>query len=453
MPELVESAENVIQGAKEAVLPHFTFLKEVMETGPKLMVRGKGVRLWDIHGKEYIDGMSILWVVNAGHGREEIKEAVTAQMDKISYATLFGGYFNEPAVRLAQKLALITPGDLTHTFFVSGGSEAIETSVKIARQYHQLNGHPNRYKVIGRREAYHGTTYGALSLSGIKANRTPFEPLLPGFRHISPPYCYRCDFGKAYPECDLDCVRTLQQLIEFEGPKTIACVVMEPVMSALGSVAPPQEYYRKIREICDQYGILLVLDEVNNGFGRIGRMFASEHYGITPDMMTFAKGLSSGYMPIGATIVRRGIAEKFVDWMLVHGLTFGGHPLACAAALKNIEIIEKENLPARSAEMGAYLLEKLKTLEEHSIVGDVRGLGLHTSVEYVKDKKTKERLSGRVRIASKVEERMYRRGIYLCRASVDKTYIAPPLIVRKEEIDRIVNALDESIGEVEKEIA
>lgn len=438
--------------AKSHLFPHFFFMKEMREHGPKVITKGDGVYIWDEHGNKYLDAMSILWVVNAGHGRKEIINAMKEQLEKIEFVSLFGGYANEPSVKLAKKLSDITPGDLSVTFFVSGGSEAIESAIKLARQYHQLNGQPGRYKILSRREAYHGTTFGALSVSGIYANSAAFEPLLPGYFHYFPPYCYRCEYCLSYPVCNLLCVDTIERMIEAEGPKTISAIVTETVQSTLGSIVPPPDYFQKLRKLCDKYGILLIIDEVNNGFGRTGKMFAIERYGIVPDMMTFAKGITSGYAPLGAVIARQYIADKFSEWMFVHGITFGGHPASCAAALANIEIMEKEKLPDRSEEMGKYLLGKLNELRDLPLVGDVRGIGLHTTIEYVADKVTKKKIPTKQWIAGKVEGKMWEKGVYLCRASVDKTYIAPPLIIEREQIDEIVAALKESINEVAKEL-
>ncbi|MBI2252381.1 MAG: aspartate aminotransferase family protein [Armatimonadetes bacterium] len=406
--------------------------------------------LYDFKGKEYIDAHSILWVANIGHGRKEIALSCQEQMEKLAYGSLFGGYFNEPAIKLALKLKEIAPAKLQGVFFTSGGSEAVESAIKIARQYHQRKGQLSRVKIISRRESYHGVTWGALSATGLRIYRTPFEPLVPGFLHISPPYCYRCDFGKTYPECKIECAETLEQLIRYEGPKTIAAFIGEPVMSAAGALVAPLEYWNKIQEICRNYGILLIIDEVINAFGRCGYMFASNHYKIKPDLITLAKALTGGYAPMGAVLINKEIMECFQDWMFVHGLTFGGHPVSAIAALKNIEVLEKEKLISKAKDLGKYLLEGLENLKKHKIIGDIRGIGMHTAIEYVKDKKTKEKI--KTNLAAKIEESAWKKGIYLCRASIDKTYIAPPLIITKEQINKIIDVLDESIEKAVKDI-
>ncbi|MCR4429055.1 MAG: aspartate aminotransferase family protein [Caldiserica bacterium] len=442
----------VIQAIKENLWPHYAFQSEIREKGPKVLVKGDGAILWDIEGREYIDGHSILWVVNVGHGRKEIVQAMAQQGEKISYASLFGGYSNEPAGLLAKKLAEITPGDLWVSFLVSGGSEAVEAAIKIARQYQMLMGFPQRFKIIARKESYHGATLGALSCTGLRVYRTSFEPLLPGFVHVPPPYCYRCEFQLEYPSCNIQCVKAIEEAILWEGPKTVAAVIAEPVMSAAGALVPPPEYFPRLREICDHYGVLLIIDEVLNAFGRTGKMFAIERYGIVPDIMTLAKALSGGYAPIGAAVVRKEIFEAFQDYMMMHGITYGGHPLSCVAALKNIEIMERENLPQRGEEMGRELGKLLEPLKKHKMVGDIRGIGLHYALEYVLDKNTKARIPGDQRVAARVEELCWKKGLYLCRASVDKTYIAPPLVVTNDQLQRIVEILDQSISEVEREI-
>lgn len=442
----------VTQAIKEHLWPHYAFQSEIREKGPKVLVKGDGAVLWDIEGREYIDGHSILWVVNVGHGRKEIIQAMAEQGENISYASLFGGYSNEPAGLLAKKLAEITPGDLWVSFLVSGGSEAVEAAVKIARQYQILKGFPQRFKIIARKESYHGATLGALSCTGLRVYRTSFEPLLPGFVHVPPPYCYRCEFDLEYPSCNIQCVKAIEEAIIWEGPKTVAAVIAEPVMSAAGALVPPPEYFPRLREICDHYGVLLIIDEVLNAFGRTGKMFAIERYGIVPDIMTLAKALSGGYAPIGAAVTRKEIFEAFNDYMMMHGITFGGHPISCVAALKNIEIMERENLPQKGEEMGKELGKLLQPLKRHKMVGDIRGIGLHYALEYVLDKNTKARIPGDQRVAARVEELCWKKGLYLCRASVDKTYVAPPLVVTYDQLQRIVEILDQSISEVEREI-
>lgn len=437
--------------ASHRLIPHFAIWKEIEKYGPRIITKGKDVYIWDIDGNKYIDAMSILWVVNVGHGRQEIIDSMYEQMKKINYVSLFGGYHHEKALILADLLCSILP--VESVFFSNSGSEAIETAIKIARQYHYVTGNPQKYKIIGRWHSYHGVTYGALSVSGIRQNRNFFEPLIPGFCHFEVPYCYRCPFNQSYPGCNLRCADDFERLVENEGPKTIAAVILEPVMSALGSVFAPdiKEYYKRIRNICDKYDIILIFDEVNNGFGRTGKLFAYEHTQVKPDIFVLGKGLTSGYAPLGATAVTKKISDVFKDWMFVHGFTFGGHPISSTAAIENIKIIRNERLYENSEIMGQYLGKRLQELYEFDIVGDIRGIGLHWSIEYVDDKKTKKPISSKFWVAARVERELLKNGVYLARASVDRTYIAPPLIINKDQIDFIIEALKKSIYVVQKD--
>lgn len=443
---------ELIKIAESNVLPHYAFVKEIREKCPKIIVQGKGAKIYDIDGKEYIDGLSILWTVNIGHGRKEIIDALKEQLEKISYASLFGGYFNEPAIKLADKLAKITPSSLKTSFFISGGSEAVESAIKFVRQYWAIKGMPEKKKIISRRESYHGVTYGALSATGLRIYRQPFEPLLPFFLHVSPPYCYRCDFGKNPQNCNVECANQIKDLIFYEGARTIAAIIMEPVMSAAGALVPPKKYFETIQNIAKENHILIIADEVINAWGRCGDLFASNIFNLDPDIMVFGKGITSGYAPLGAMIVKEELFEFFIENMFVHGHTFGGHCLSTVAALKNIELIENEKLYLLAKEKGEKLGKLLNELKKHNRVGDVRGIGFHWAIEYVKNKETKERIPSSIRFAMMVEEAAYKRGLYLCRASVDKTYIAPPLIIEDKDIEKLVEILDDSIGEASKSL-
>ena len=376
-------------------------------------------------------------------------------MGKIEFFPNFGGWANIPSIKLSEKLAAITPGDLAVSFLVSGGSEAVETCFKIARQYFTLRSEGKRYKFISRKRAFHGATLGAISANGWEKHRAAFEPLAPGFIHIEPPYCYRCSFGREYPGCNLECARQLEQTIQFEGAQTVAAFIAEPVMgAAAGVLVPPPEYFPLIREICDRYGILLIFDEVITGFGRTGKMFASDHWGVTPDMMALAKGISSGYFPVGAAVVRGGIAQTFLggdERRFYHGHSYGGHPVGAAASLASIEVIERDGLVRQSAEIGRRMLGRLTELKSHRIVGDVRGLGLFLCVEFVADKKTKELLDPERRVGERVCRRAYELGV-LTRNEWDKIVICPPLVITEQQADRIVDVLGQAITEAEKEL-
>jgi adenosylmethionine-8-amino-7-oxononanoate aminotransferase len=392
-------------------------------------------------------------VVNAGHGRAEIAEAMAEQARKVAYVSS-AAYTSVPAVQLAETLAAITPGDLSRVFFSSGGSEAVETALKIAKQVQVLRGFPKRYKVIARRGSYHGMTFGAMSLT--TGNRTQqerfFGPLMDGVYHVPSPNRYRNDFGLEGEAGDIMCARWVEQEILFQGPETVAAVIGEPISSSNGVHIPSPTYWQLLREICTRHGVLLIMDEVITGFGRTGAWFATEHFGVVPDIMTLAKGLSSGYAPIAATIVRPEVFEVFTSEKntVSHLLTFGGQAVAAAAALKNIEIIARERLPERAAEHGPYLLGGLSSLkEQHPTVGDVRGLGLLCALELVKDKATKEKWARDSafirRMHNLVTERRMLTRVW------ELLHIAPPLIVTREEIDRIVAILDDSLTIAERE--
>jgi adenosylmethionine-8-amino-7-oxononanoate aminotransferase len=421
--------------------------------GLKVFDRGEGCRLYDVHGKEYIDAISGLWVVNAGHGRREIGEAMSRQAGQLAYVSA-SSYTNVPAVQLAERIAALTPGDLDRVFLCSGGSEAVESALKIAKQVQALRGFPRRYKVIARRGSYHGSTFGAMSLtaSGRGQQERYFGPFMAGVYHVPSPNHYRNDFGLAGEEGDLMCARYLEQEIEAQGPETVAAFIGEPISSSNGVHVPSKAYWQRVREICDRHGVLLILDEVITGWGRTGSWFAAEHFDVVPDILTMAKGLSSGYAPIGAAVVRPSVYEVFKrdDAVLGHLLTFGGQAVACAAAIANLEIMRREQLPERARELGPYLLQGLRALvDRHPTVGDARGLGLLTGIELVKDKASKERWGRDSAFIHRVSELLDERGL-LVRAW-DVVHVAPPLVVTRAEIDRIVTTLDEALTIAERE--
>jgi adenosylmethionine-8-amino-7-oxononanoate aminotransferase len=446
--------DPLYQKALDHVWIHTVNYVELAERqGLHVFERAEGSTLYDARGEAWIDALAGLWVVNAGHGRREIGEAMAEQASKLAYVSS-AAYTSVPAVQLAETLARITPGDLQRVFFSSGGSEAVETAIKIAKQVQALRGFPRRYKFIARRGSYHGMTYGAMSLT--TGNRTLqerfFGPLMDGVYHVPSPNHYRNDFGLEGEAGDVMCAKWVEQEILFQGPETVAAVIAEPISSANGVHIPSPKYFQLLREICDRHGVLLILDEVINGFGRTGTWFATEQFGIVPDIMTMAKGLSSGYAPIAATIVRPEVFELFMSEKntVNHLLTFGGQAVAAAAALKNIEIIEREGLVQRSAEMGEYLLKGLRWLhDKHPTVGDARGLGLLCAIELVKDKGTKEKWARDSdfikRVGQLVNERRMLTRVW------ELLHVAPPLVITNAEIDRIVAILDESIGIAEKE--
>ena len=437
---------------------HFTQMKHIIDDpSPMVIARGEGSTVWDTKGKAYIDGLAGLFCVNVGYGRQEVIDAITAQLQKISYVSPFS-FPNEPAVELAAKLASLSPvGPDARVFFTTGGGEAVESALKISKQYQRARGFAGRYKTISRRIAYHGTTMGALSVGGLMGIRKMYEPLVPGARHVPIPHRFRCDYCWRDAQCSGQCATEVANLMEFENPETIAATIMEPVQNSGGCIVPPLTYYPEIRRLTQQHGIVMIMDEVICGFGRTGKMFATEHWGVKPDMMTLAKGLTSAYYPLGAVIVSKEIADSFIGdeyKKLLHGFTFGGHPVAAAAALANLAIIERENLADQAAQKGEYFRAELhKALDRHPSIGDIRGLGLFIGIEFVKNKETREAMDGGPMMGWLSDQLLKRGLIARCDDRLDPVIqLSPPLVITKEEMDRIVGILDEVVGALEEEL-
>jgi adenosylmethionine-8-amino-7-oxononanoate aminotransferase len=449
-----QDLDTVLQAAADHVWLHASPWQALTTCSDRrLLVSGHGCTVVDVHGRTYLDALSGLWLVNVGHGRSAIAEAMAQQAQTLAYASASRAT-TLPTIQLATLLARLTPGDLSTVLFSSGGSEAVESALKITRQYHTLRGEPERYKVIARRGSYHGATYGAMSASGAPQSVDPYySPLVPGAFTVSAPYCYRCDYRKTYPACEVYCVDAIEDLIVYENPRTVAAVIAEPISAACGVVVPPPEYFPRLREICDQHGVLLIFDEIITGFGRTGKMFAAEHWGVVPDIMTLAKGLSSGYAPIGATICRAHIARQFdgaKGKALAHLLTFGGQAVACAAALANLDILVQENLVDNAAQQGRYLLSQLQELAtRHPTVGDVRGLGLLCALELVKDRRTKEPFAAEGPESTRLLEILADLGM-LTRADTN-LYLAPPLCIQRHEVDHLVAMVDAGLTRFERE--
>jgi adenosylmethionine-8-amino-7-oxononanoate aminotransferase len=449
-----QDLDAVLQAAADHVWLHASPWQALTTCSDRrLLVSGHGCTVVDVHGRAYLDALSGLWLVNVGHGRSAIAEAMAQQAQTLAYASASRAT-TLPTIQLATLLARLTPGDLSTVLFSSGGSEAVESALKITRQYHTLRGEPERYKVIARRGSYHGATYGAMSVSGAPQSVDPYySPLVPGAFTVSAPYCYRCDYRKTYPACEVYCVDAIEDLIVYENPRTVAAVIAEPISAACGVVVPPPEYFPRLREICDRHGVLLIFDEIITGFGRTGKMFAAEHWGVVPDIMTLAKGLSSGYAPIGATICRAHIARQFdgaKGKALAHLLTFGGQAVACAAALANLDILVQENLVDNAAQQGRYLLSQLQELAtRHPTVGDVRGLGLLCALELVKDRRTKEPFAAEGPESTRLLEILADLGM-LTRADTN-LYLAPPLCIQRHKVDHLVAMVDAGLTRFERE--
>jgi len=438
--------------ARRHLWMHFTRLSAYEQVEVPIIVRGEGCYVWDEHGKRYLDGLSALFCVNIGHGRADIAQAGADQARELGFFTNWS-YAHPPAIELAARIAALAPGDLNRVFFTSGGSEAVESALKLARQYHRLTGHPNKYKVIAREIAYHGTSLGALSATGVPALRQPFEPLAPGGYHVPNTNTYRLPHHMT----EADLAETIADKIEFEGPDTVAAVILEPVQNAGGCFTPPDGYFQRVREICDQYDVLLISDEVICSWGRLGEWFGCQRYDYQPDLITTAKGLTSAYAPMGAVIASDRVAEPFLHGTasFAHGFTFAGHPVCAAVAMANLDAFEREgvleNVRAHEGEFRAML----DSLRDLPIVGDVRGAGYFHAIELVKDKQTKESFSeqeSETLLRGFLSGELYRRGL-ICRAD-DRgdpvIQLSPPLIAgpeQFEEIEAILRPLLTEAGE------
>jgi adenosylmethionine-8-amino-7-oxononanoate aminotransferase len=435
---------------------HFTRTSDWIGDSPSVPVleRGEGCYVWDSDGKRYFDGLSALFCAQIGYGRQELVDAATTQMQQLPFATNWS-WAHQPAVDLAGKLAERFPGDLDHFFFVNSGSEAVESAMKLAIQYHRMRGE-DRWKFISRNYAYHGTTFGALGLTGLPGLRKMFEPLRPGHFHAANTNEYRCKTSQACPPCDLSCARSFEQIIQAEGPDQIAAIFVEPVQNAGGCFTPPEGYMEEVRAICDKYGILMVSDEVICAFGRLGYWTGAEKYGYQPDLITFAKGVTSAYQPLGGVAFRRHIGEVLAEdttSMYLHGSTWGGHPVAAAVALANIEVFESEQILENVRANGDWFGEQLHGLyDRHEIVGDVRGTGYFWALELVKDRTNKigfddeeaERL-----LRGFLSNRLMELGL-ICRADDrDEPVIqlSPPLIATKDELGEVIAVLDQVLTE------
>lgn len=437
----------------------FTFLRNFRRDYP-VAVRGEGVYLFDENGKRYLDACGGAAVVTIGHGVPEIIDAIAQQARQLSY--VHSSQFASPvSAELAQVLAAKFPGPKQHArvHYTSGGSEATETAIKIARAYWLARGEPQRYKIISRWVSYHGTTLGALSASGNKLRRQAFAPLLPAaMEHISECFCYRCPLGLEYPSCALACAEELEQVILKTGNDSVAGFICEPVVGASSGAPPPDGYLQKIREICDAHGILMIADEVMTGAGRTGKYFAVEHWGVAPDMILLAKGLSSGYAPLGAVLAGEKVwrAIEAGPGSLDHGFTYQGHPPSLAAGLAVQRYLEKHDLVEQSRQRGDYLARKLESLRALPCVGDVRGKGLLQTVEFVADKTTKAPFSKEFNFNFRLFENMQARGVmvYPMRGTVDgggdHVLIAPPFVIEEAQIDFLVEQLAQSLDEVHR---
>ena len=413
-----------------------------------LAVHADGVWITDDTGKRYLDASGGPICVNVGHGRTAVAEAMAAQAADLDY--VHGPMFTSDVVEtLAKRLHSHAPPSIDRFYFCSSGCEAIETAMKLARQIQTARGESGRYRVISRWHSYHGSTLGALSVTGKPGMRNPFIPMLPPAVHIPPPYCFRCHYRLTYPQCGIRCAHALEEAIGVEGENTISAFLAETILgSTIGAVVPPPEYYEIISRICREHGILLIMDEVMCGMGRSGKWFGVEHYGINPDMMVLGKGLNGGYAPLSAVGCRSAHLEMLREQSgnFIHGHTFSHHPVAAAAGLRVVDILEKENLVNRAQELGAYLGNGLKTLLDHPHVADVRGIGLMWAVEFAKDRENTPFSRG-MQLTERVFDALMDAGVitYKCagfhNGSGDAIMLGPPFIIKKEELDRVVDAI------------
>jgi adenosylmethionine-8-amino-7-oxononanoate aminotransferase len=444
-----------LQGlAKRHLWMHFTRMGAYEDAEVPIIVRGEGAYVWDEHGNRYLDGLSGLFCSNAGHGRAELGEAAARQAEELDFYIIWS-YAHPRAIELASRIASLTPGDLNRVFFTSGGSEAVESAIKLVRAYHQRTGNPRKTKFISREIAYHGTTLGALQATGIPALRTDFEPLVPGGIKVPNTNSYH------WPD-DRDPLWAADQIenaILFEGPETVAAVILEPLQNAGGCIPPQEGYFDRVREICDRYDVLLVADEVICAWGRLGHWFGSQRYGFQPDLMTVAKALTSAYAPMGALIASDRVYEPFEHGkeMFTHGFTFAGHPVAAAVALANLDIFEREDLCGHVLRKEGELRGMLDSLRDIPIVGDVRGDGFFHAIELVKDQDTNEGFSDEESeslLRGFLSGELYRRGL-ICRAD-DRgdpvVQLSPPLICDTEQFEEIEAVLRPVLTEASKRI-
>jgi adenosylmethionine-8-amino-7-oxononanoate aminotransferase len=442
---------------------HFTRLDAFAGGGVPVIARGEGCYVFDQHGKRYLDGLSGLFTVQVGHGRSELAEAARHQAETLAYFPVWG-FAHEPAVTLATRLAHYAPGDLNRVFFTPTGGDAVETAIKLSRQYWKLRGQPSRTKVISRYLAYHGTSMGALSLTGVPAIKTPFEPLMPGAIKVQTPYRFRCHDCMRLDACTLRCADDLALRIEMEGPDSVAAVFMEPVQNTGGAFTPPDGYWPRVREICDEYDVLLVSDEVIAAFGRFGHMFGSLRYDYQPDMITFAKGVTSGYSPLGGVMISDRLAEPFLTAnasandapTFLQGQTFGAHPVSCAVANANLDILEREDLCGHVLANQGRFKQLIDGLRDIPLVGDVRGDGYFLAVELVPDQASRgvfTAAQSQWLLRDYLSPRLYDAGL-ICRAD-DRgepvITLSPPLIAGDAEFELIESVLRRSLTDAASE--
>jgi adenosylmethionine-8-amino-7-oxononanoate aminotransferase len=423
------------------------------QAGAVILERGEGVWLWDVNGNRYLDGLSSLWNVNAGHGRTELAQAAYEQMSRLAFNNSYTGFANPPSIQLAKRLVDLAPGDLNAVFFTSGGGESNESAFEMARYYHAIRGRPDKLKIIARHDAYHGVTNAAMAATGMPIYWENFGPRPPGFFHALAPNPYR--LGDDAEETTRLALESIEEIVQQERADTVAAVIAEPVQGAGGVIIPPPSYLRGLRELCDRHDILFIADEVITGFGRTGRWFGLEHVGVQPDILSFAKGVTSGYIQLGGIIISRRIQEEIAAqplatrWM--HAYTYSAHPTACAVGLANIDLIEREGLVENAARMGERLAAGLREIGGMPVVGDARSFGLLGRVEVVADKATKQPFELSQNAGNRITAALRERGV-ITRNRNDVICLAPPLCVNADEMDFLLSALRGAIEQATREL-
>lgn len=428
----------------------------------RTITHGKGIRLWDTEGREYIDADSgAISVISIGHGVDEVVDAMAAQARRLAYVH-DGQFLHETAEELAAEVAAFAPGSLNRTTFVSGGSEAVETAVKLARHYHLLQGRESKHVVVSRTRSYHGATFAALSLSGVPARQAPYAPYLSNDPKAPAPYCYRCPLGLQYPSCEVACATDLERVLDEVGPENVSAFIAEPIVAAAGpAITPPAGYYERIREICTRHDIVFISDEVVTGFGRTGRNFGIEHWDAEPDVIVSAKGLAGGYAALGAVVMSDAIADTFTEanTSFVHSLTYGSHPVGCAAGLAVLRIIVRDGLVENAARQGEYLHARLRELAaEEELVGDVRGKGLLAGIELVADRETRRPFAPELEVTRLVHEAAQERGLMVYPGAGadgvagDQLLVSPPLVVTRDDVDAICDRLAAALADVRRAV-
>jgi putrescine---pyruvate transaminase len=427
----------------------------VRDAPPDIVVRGEGSWIWDVDGNRLIDGVGGLWCANLGFGRKEIRDAIVAQLDELPFFNTFRGATHPRAIELSQRLvALMQPDGVEAVHFSSGGSDAVEGALKLARQHWKLKGQHDRIKFISLRQGYHGTHFGGASINGNTPFRRAYEPLLPGCFHVDTPWLYRNPYSQDPERLGQICAELLEREILFQSPDTVAAFIAEPIQGAGGVIVPPHNYWPLVRKVCDKYGVLLIADEVVTGFGRTGHWFGTRLWGVKADMWCLAKGISSGYIPLGATAVSAKVMEPFksgdpVLGAINHGYTYGAHPVAAAAALATLEVLERESIPARAAREGEYFQSRLRAMEKRfKLVGDVRGVGLMAGIEIVADKANRTPFPRGAPELARVHREAYKRGAMI-RLSGANIILSPALTIERSEIDFLCDALEGAFAAVQ----